>query len=155
MKKLVIFLVVIIGIFATIAGLTVKQQKEKSEGNMFQKDKLDPATINQLDDPLYQNIILPDVLKERLANKEDVTVYFYSPKCDYCVETTPVVSPVAKDLNIDLVQFNLLEFQEGFQEFAVEFTPTIIHYKNGKEHERIVGAHTEEEFEDWFNEYVK
>ncbi len=155
MKKIIIFLIVIVGIFAAIAGLTITQQKEKAEGNPYEKDTLDPATISQLDDPLYQKIILPEQLKERLANKEDVTVYFYSPKCDYCVETTPIVSPLAESLDIDLVQFNLLEFREGYNEFAIEYTPTIIHYKNGKEHERIVGAHSKEEFEAWFHEYVK
>ncbi|MBS4177553.1 thioredoxin family protein [Lederbergia citrea] len=155
MKKVIIFLVVIIGLFAAIAVITKVQQNEKAEGNIYKKASLHPETIDQLNDPLYQNIILPDELEKKLKSGDDTTVYFYSPDCSFCKQTTPIVNPIAKKIDINLLQFNLKEFPEGRRNYGIEYTPTIVHFKNGKEQSRIVGAHTKEEFETYFNENVK
>lgn len=156
MKKIVIFLAVIIVLFGALAFLTNMQNKQKvEENNLYNKDTLHPETIAQLDDPNYQNIILPEELDERLANKEDLTVYFFSPTCSFCVATTPIVAPLAKEMDIDLKQFNLLEFENGWNKYKIESTPTIIQYKDGKEVARIVGGQDKETFEAWFNENSK
>ncbi|MFS0645439.1 thioredoxin family protein [Siminovitchia sp. 179-K 8D1 HS] len=155
MKKLIIFLVIIIGLFAAIAVITKMQQEKASEGNIYKKEDLHPATVDLLDDPLYQNIILPDELDKKLRNKEDVTVYFFSPTCPHCMETTPIVSPLAKGKNIEVLQYNLLEFENGYEKYKIKYTPTLMHFKDGKEEARIVGAHPKEDFEAWFDEHVK
>ncbi|PLS17652.1 thiol reductase thioredoxin [Bacillus sp. M6-12] len=155
MKKIIIFLVVIIGLFAAIAIINNTQQKEKSEDNPYGKDTLRASTVEQLDDPNYQNLILPDALKDKLDKEENVTVYFYSPECPHCIKTTPVVNPVAKEMNIDLVQYNLLEFEEGWDDYQIKSTPTIVHYEKGKEKARIVGSHKAEEFKDFFQTNIK
>lgn len=122
--------------------------------NPYGKEKLEQATIDQLSDPLYQNQITPDVLEEKLANKEDVTIYFYSPTCSYCKKTTPVLVPVAKELGVNVEKFNLLEFPEQWDTYKIEGTPTVIHYKDGKEYERITGQQPKKEFEQFFKEFV-
>ena len=139
MKKMIIFLVIIIALFAAIAFITNTQNKQKAEGNPYNKKNLEQSTIDQLNDPNYQNLILPDELAEALKNKEDKTVYFYSPECVHCQKTTPIVAPLAEEMGIDLVQYNLLEFEQGWDDYGIESTPTIVHYKNGKEEARIVG----------------
>jgi thiol-disulfide isomerase/thioredoxin len=149
---MIIFLAVIIVVFGAIALLTNKDTKEKSAGNPYNKDILEPETVDQLNDPNYQNIITADDLQKKIANKKDVTVYFYSPTCSHCKETTPVVAPLAKAMKIDLVQYNLLEFEQGWDDYAIEYTPTIVQFKAGKETARIVGFHTEAEFRPWFEE---
>ncbi|RAK19399.1 thiol-disulfide isomerase/thioredoxin [Anoxybacillus vitaminiphilus] len=150
MKKIVIFGAIIFALFAAIAFMTSYQQQEKAEGNPFKKEKLHPATIEQLDDPNYQNIILPDELEKKLENKETVTVYFYSPTCSHCQKTTPIVVPLAKEMGIDLKMFNLLEFEDGWDKYKIEGTPTIVHYVDGKEVKRIDGYREEAVFRDWF-----
>lgn len=150
MKKIVIFLALIIVVFAAIALLTNKDAKEKSIDNPYNKEVLEPETIEQLDDPNYQNIITPDDLQKKIANKKDVTVYFYSPICSHCQVTTPVVAPLAKEMEIDLAQYNVLEFEQGWDDYAIENTPTIVQFKNGKETARIVGSYPKEEFTSWF-----
>jgi thiol-disulfide isomerase/thioredoxin len=150
MKKIVIFGAIIVALFAAISFITSYQQQEKAEGNPFKKEKLHPATIEQLDDPNYQNIILPDELDKKLENKETVTVYFYSSTCPHCKKTTPIVVPLAKEMGIDLKMFNLLEFEEGWDKYKIEGTPTIVHYVNGKEIKRIDGYREEAVFRDWF-----
>ncbi|MBA2871911.1 thiol-disulfide isomerase/thioredoxin [Anoxybacillus calidus] len=150
MKKIVIFGAIILALFAAIAFTTSYQQQQKAEGNPFKKEKLHPATIEQLDDPNYQNIILPDELEKKLKNKETVTVYFYSSTCPHCKKTTPIVVPLAKEMGIDLKMFNLLEFEDGWDKYKIEGTPTIVHYVNGKEVKRIDGYREEAVFRDWF-----
>jgi thioredoxin-like negative regulator of GroEL len=155
-KKVIIFLAVIILLFGAVAFLTKMQNEEKvTEKNPYGKSTLHPETIAQMDDPNYQNLILPDKLESLLDKKEDVTVYFYSPTCSHCQRTTPVVSPLAKDMNINLTQFNLLEFDNGWDQYGITETPTIVQYKAGKEVNRITGYQEKEVFEKWFEENTK
>ncbi len=129
-----------------------KQALEENE-NPYGKENLKQETIDQLNDPLYQNIIVPDDLDTALENGEDLTIYYYSPTCVHCQKTTPVVVPLADELGVDLKKMNLLEFDK-MKYYDVEGTPTIIHYENGKEVARIVGEQPEENFKAFFDEYV-
>jgi thiol-disulfide isomerase/thioredoxin len=122
--------------------------------NPYGKDNLSQSTINQLDDPLYQNQIIPDDLDKELANEKDMTVYFYSPECDHCKRATPILMPVVEDLDIDMKKLNLLEFKNDWNTYRIEGTPTLVHYENGKEVARLNGARTAEEFRAFLNEYV-
>ncbi|WP_409304458.1 thioredoxin family protein [Peribacillus sp. SCS-155] len=150
MKKMIIFLCVIAVLFIAIALITSYQQEEKVQGNPYGKKNLDQSTIDQLDDPNYQNLILPAELANKLRDKKDATVYFYSPTCPHCQKATPIVAPLAEKMGIDLEQYNLLEFEQGWDDYKIESTPTIVFYKNGKEVDRLVGQMEEKEYKEWF-----
>src|SRR5690625_2441160 len=122
-------------------------------GNPYGKDNLKQETIDQLDDPLYQNQIIPKDLDDKLTNKEDVVVYFYSPVCVYCLETTPMLVPLAEELGIDIKKFNLYEFQDQKEKYNITGTPTLVYYENGEEVDRVNGAQSEEMFRSFFEEY--
>lgn len=147
-----IFSAIIVVLFAAIAIINNTQNKQKTENNPYNKTSLDQATIDQLDDPNYQNLILPEKLAEAIKNKEDKTVYFYSPTCVHCQNTTPIVAPLAEEMGIDLVQYNLLEFEQGWEDYRIESTPTIVHFNAGVEYDRIIGYNDKEVFEKWFKE---
>ncbi|WP_442599001.1 thioredoxin family protein [Neobacillus sp. D3-1R] len=156
MKKIVIFLVIIIALFAGVAVINNVQNKDKlSEGNPYKTNDLHQETIDQLDDPNYQNIILPDELETKLQNKEDLTVYFFASNCPHCKRTTPILMPLAEKMGIDVVQFNLLEFEAGWDQYGIEGTPTLVRYEDGKEVARIDGYREEATFKQWFEENVK
>ncbi|MFC4323881.1 thioredoxin family protein [Litchfieldia salsa] len=152
MKKIIIFVSIIVVLFGGLAFATSYANKKAAEGNPYGKAKLNPATTKQLDDPNYQNQILPEELEESLKNNETLTVYFYSPTCAYCQQTTPILVPLVDDLGVDVKKLNLLEFEDGWQDFAINSTPTLIHYENGKEVKRIEGLQTEETFREWFSD---
>ncbi len=117
--------------------------------------KLHQATIDQLDDPLYQNVIRPDDLQEALDAEEDITVYFYSPTCVHCINTTPVLIPVVEDLDVELKKINLLEEKDSVgDQFEITGTPTLVHYENGEEVARTSGEQSTEHFESFFKEHV-
>jgi Thiol-disulfide isomerase and thioredoxins len=155
MKKLLIFGGIIIVLFAALAIVTNLQNKQKAEGNPYKKSSLHPETVKLLDDPNYQNIILPDELETKLNNQEDVIVYFFSSTCPHCKNTTPILMPLAKELNVDIYQYNLLEFEEGWDEYKIDATPTLVHYVNGKEADRIVGSQEKSIFREALENWTK
>lgn len=153
MKKIIIFLSIIIVLFVAVAVLTKMQTEDKvSEKNPYGKKELRAETVAQLDDPNYQNIILPNELEKKLADQEDATVYFYSPTCIHCQKTTPILAPLAKDLGVNMYKFNLLEFEDGWDQYQITGTPTLIQFKNGKETNRISGFNEKEVFDKWLKE---
>lgn len=133
------------------------KNKKAVEGvdHPYGDQKLHQATIDQLDDPLYQNVIRPDDLQEALDAEEDITVYFYSPTCVHCINTTPVLIPVVEDLDIELKKINLLEEKDSVgDQFEITGTPTLVHYENGEEVARMSGEQSTEQFESFFKEHV-
>lgn len=118
---------------------------------LYHKDKLHVATLLQLDDPLYENIITPSSLKTELENKENITVYFYSPLCHHCKEETSIIVPLGNEKGVNLYLLNLLEFKEAAKEFNVKGTPTIIHYQDGKEVKRLVGTQDKAAYTQFFH----
>lgn len=151
---MIVFVLVLVAIFGALWFVVNYQNQKASEGNPYNKSSLEQATIDQLDDPLYQNQILPEELEEKLENGEDVTVYFYSPTCIHCQRTSPVVVPMAEEYGIDLVKMNLLEFENQWQKYGIQSTPTIVHYEAGEESARINGERPQQDFEDFFETEV-
>lgn len=149
MKKLAIYLSIIVVLFGAL--YLINQQSSKAKWGAFQDnvygispDKLNPETIKLLNDPNYQNIILPDALNKKIKDKEDFFIYYFASTCPHCKRTTPVLAPLAKELGVDVKQFNLEEFKNGWQQYGIQYTPTLVYYKGGKEVERMEGGLTED-----------
>ncbi|MFC4353538.1 thioredoxin family protein [Chryseomicrobium palamuruense] len=155
MKKLAIFGGIIVAAFVLIIILTNMSNSEKLANNPYDTDNLEQSTIDLLDDENYQNIILPDALTEKIQSGEPTTVYFFSPICQYCKEMTPVLMPLAKQEDVEIVQYNVLEYEQAWQDFAIEVTPTLVHFENGQEEMRAVGALPEDQILRFFDEVVK
>lgn len=150
MKKVLVFLGIIVVLSALIIALTTYQNNKKLANNPYPTDDLHPETIQLLDDPNYQNLIMPDELAQSLHSDGTETVYFFSPLCKYCREVSPVIVPLADELGVDLKLFNVLEFPEEAEQYDLEGVPSLVHFKNGKEVTRFEGAGSEEEYREWF-----
>lgn len=156
MKKALVFLFIVLSLFV-ILGFVSKMNNDKAskESTLYGGKSLHPETVAQLKDPNYQNIILPDAFESKLKNHKDVTIYFYSPTCPHCKESTPIVVPLAKKMGVNLVMFNVLEFDSAWDDYHIDGTPTIRQYKDGKQVSEITGVHTKEEYSAWFEQYAK
>ncbi|GAE29821.1 thioredoxin family protein [Halalkalibacter hemicellulosilyticus] len=154
MKKVIIFFVIIIVLFGALAIVNHFSTSQKVEGNPFGKSSLNPATIEQLDDPNYQNIILPEELEASLDSEENMTIYFYQPTCPACVAVSPVIVPMADEMGIDMQLYNLVEFESGWSEYDISSTPTIVHFENGEEVGRV-GLLEDEQYEMWFEQIAQ
>lgn len=154
-KKMIIIVSIVAVLFiALFFAINYKNNKALDENNPYGTTDLDQATIDQLNDPLYGNQILPDDLIEQVNSGESTTVYFYSPTCIFCQQTTPYLVPLAEDMDVDLKKLNMLEFAAEAAPFQIQSTPTLIHYEDGEEVERLEGSYPEEEYEAFFNKYV-
>ena len=154
MKKLVIVGVIIVVLFVAIIALTNMTNKSKLESNPYGTDNLRQSTIDLLDDKNYQNIILPDELEEKIASGDGVVGYFFSPECSHCKNYTPKLMPIADQLNIQIDQLNVLEYEDAWYTYNIEATPTMIYFKDGKEVNRLVGDATPEVTRQFFNDVV-
>ena len=154
MKKLLIIGGIIVAVFALIIVLNNMSNNNKLADNPYGTDDLKQETIDQLEDENYQNIILPDDLKAKVESGEPVTAYFFSPVCVHCKAMTPVLMPVVEDMGVDLVQYNIWEFEQGWEDYKIEGTPTIIHFEDGKEVSRLMNNQPKENIEAFFSDVV-
>ena len=127
---------------------------DKLEDNPYGTDDLKQSTIDLLSDENYQNIILPDALADKIASGEGVVGYFFSPECSHCKNYTPKMMPIAKELDIQVDQLNVLEYGEGFDTYAITATPTMIYFENGEEVARLEGEAPNETTRQFFNDVV-
>ena len=98
----------------------------------------------------YEKQTTPKQLQTDISNNKTKIIYFYQTSCTHCAKVTPIIVPLAKKMNIDMKIINLEKYEEGWDQFKIEATPTIISYKSGKEKGRIVGEQSEEVFKKWF-----
>lgn len=144
MKKLGLIGAIVVVLFAAIIILTNLANNDKLEGNPYGTDKLNQSTIDLLDDENYQNIILPEALKEKIDSGEPVVAYMFSPTCVHCQAMTPALMPIASEVGVQIDQYNVLEYEQGWDDYNVEATPTLIYFKDGKEVNRIVGDYSKD-----------
>lgn len=154
MKKLLIIGAVIIAFFALIVFLSNKSDEAKLKDNPYGTNNLAKSTIDLIGNENYNNIVLPEALFEKIESGESVTVYYFSPDCQFCMAMTPVMMPIAKEMNVDVLQYNMLEFgQLALEKYNIQSWPTLVHYKDGKEVGRMSGQQPEENIRAFFNEF--
>ncbi|NYF25981.1 co-chaperone YbbN [Sporosarcina sp. JAI121] len=156
MKKLLIIGGVIIAIFVLVVVLSNKSNESKLKDNPYGTKNLAQPTIDLIGDENYNNIVLPDTLFKQIEDGKSVTAYYFHPECQYCMQMTPVMMPIAKEMGVNVQQYNMLEFGDRVgmdTEYKIESWPALIHYKDGKEVGRMVGAQPEENIRAFFNEF--
>lgn len=162
-KKKVKMIYVYIGIVVILFGFIFVLNNSGKVNALYGKpvSQLNPETRKQLDDPNYQNIILPAELDKKVADKEDFFVYLFASDCPHCQKTTPQLMPLADELGIDLPQFNLREFPSYFNKYNVEYTPTLAYFKDGVQIDKLEGGLSEggtegyslDDYRAFFNKY--
>lgn len=146
----------IVVLFAAIIVLTNVSNQSKLEiaKKLYGDKELKQETIDQVDDKNYQNIMLPDKLEEKIKAGEPVNAYFFSPICIHCQAFTPVLMPIAEELGVDIAQLNVYEYDDLWEKYNIEATPTFIRFEDGKEVNRFVGALKEEDLRTFLNTVV-
>lgn len=139
MKKMLIFGGIIIVLFAAIFAVT---QMEKKNASTDEKG-------------YYSNKISLEDLNKNIEDKKEQTIYFYQTSCVHCQKVSPIVVPLAKDLNVDMKVIDIENLNEPWDKYNIKGTPTIIHFKDGKEVSRISGEQSKEKFKEWFEQTKK
>lgn len=154
---LIIIAAVVVVLFAALWFINKSSNDEKTSSSTLYGDyKIkQQSTIDQLDDENYQNIILPDALDKKIKSGEGTFAYFFSPECEHCQRVTPDLMPLAADADVHIDQYNILEFTQGWTDYSIEATPTLVYYKDGKEVGRIIGEQPMENFQQFFDDMKK
>ncbi|HFJ9509295.1 TPA: thioredoxin family protein [Bacillus pacificus] len=139
MKKMLIFGGIIIVLFAAIFAVT---QMEKKNASTDEKG-------------YYSNKISLEDLNKNIEDKKEQTIYFYQTSCVHCQKVSPIVVPLAKDLNVDMKVIDIENLNEPWDKYNIQGTPTIIHFEDGKEVSRISGEQSKEKFKEWFEQTKK
>ncbi|AAT62500.1 TPA: thioredoxin family protein [Bacillus cereus] len=139
MKKMLIFGGIIIVLFAAIFAVT---QMEKKNASTDEKG-------------YYSNKISLEDLNKNIEDKKEQTIYFYQTSCVHCQKVSPIVVPLAKDLNVDMKVIDIENLNEPWDKYNIQGTPTIIHFKDGKEVSRISGEQSKDKFKEWFEQTKK
>ncbi|MGR3776952.1 thioredoxin domain-containing protein [Bacillus paramycoides] len=139
MKKMLIFGGIIIVLFAAIFAVTQMEKKNASTG---EKD-------------YYSNKISLEDLNKNIEDKKEQTIYFYQTSCSHCHKVSPIVVPLAKDLNVDMKVIDIENLNAPWDKYDIQGTPTIIHFKDGKEVSRISGEQSKEKFKEWLEQTKK
>lgn len=139
MKKMLIFGGIIIVLFAAIFAVT---QMEKKNTSTDEKG-------------YYSNKISLEDLNKNIEDKKEQTIYFYQTSCVHCQKVSPIVVPLAKDLNVDMKVIDIENLNEPWDKYNIQGTPTIIHFKDGKEVSRISGEQSKDKFKEWFEQTKK
>lgn len=134
-----------------VLSLTTMANEDKLKENPYGTKELNEATVELLDNPNYQNIILPDALQEKIKTGDTVYAYLFSPQCKYCVNFTPKLMPIADEYNLHIDQLNMLEFDSAWETYQVESIPTLLVFKDGKEVSRLIGDNTEDQVRQFFD----
>ena len=155
-NRIVILLIIgfiIVAAFVALYFITSKSNDEKLAYDLYGKKELNdlkPGTLNILKDKNYQNIILPNELEKKISSGKPTMVYFFQSDCLHCKKITPILMPLAKDMGVHIDQFNVEEFEQGWDQYTIEGTPTLVYYKDGKEQLRVVGEQTVDIFKKFF-----
>ncbi|SME03388.1 Thioredoxin [Bacillus mobilis] len=150
MKKMLIFGGIIIALFAAIFAVTQMEEKNATS------QKIDNATDSKTNGPdYYTNKISLSDLQKNLKEKKEETVYFYQTSCVHCQKLSPVVVPMAKDLNVDMKVMDIEKIDAPWDDYKIKGTPTIIQFKDGKEVSRISGEQPKEKLQEWLEQTKK
>ncbi|SFJ94669.1 MULTISPECIES: thioredoxin family protein [unclassified Bacillus (in: firmicutes)] len=138
MKKMFLFGGIVIALLIAIFAVSNIEQKEEAKTDY------------------YTNKISLDDIRKNIQEKKDQTIYFYQTSCPHCHKVSPIIVPMAKDMNIDVKVIDLEnEPKAVWDELKITGTPTIIHFKEGKEVSRIEGEQPKDEFKKWFTQNKK
>ncbi|MEH7461831.1 thioredoxin family protein [Bacillus thuringiensis] len=138
MKKMFLFGGIVIALLTAIFAVSNMETKEETKTDY------------------YTNKISLDDLRKNIEEKKDQTIYFYQTSCVHCHKVSPIIVPMAKDMKVDMKVVDLEnEPNAVWDEFKITGTPTIIHFKDGKEVSRIKGEQPKDNFKKWFTENKK
>jgi thiol-disulfide isomerase/thioredoxin len=153
-KKLLFYLSGILALFLILFGLN-QYQLNKQNNNPYgvPASQLNPATVQQLNDPNYKNIILPKDLDQFLAAKKSGFIYYFHPECPHCKVMTPIVVAKSKALGMDVKEYNLMEFPEGQQKYNITSWPVLAYYQDGKETDRVTGEISAQEVQTFLEKH--
>lgn len=102
------------------------------------------------------NLTARDFEGEVVKSNVPVLVDFWAPWCGPCQMVGPVIAEIAEEYagKAKICKVNVDEAGELAAQNAVVSIPTVIVFKDGKPVERVVGAHSFDDYADLIEKYI-
>ena len=93
---------------------------------------------------------------DKAIAKGAVVVDFWADWCMPCLMMAPVFEEMSEKFKgkISFVKVNVDDNQPLAEKFKVQSIPTMIVFKNGKEHDRVIGAMYADDFEEFLDKLI-
>lgn len=151
-QKMLIFIAVIVVLFAALYFVTAMKDNQATESDNNSNGTEDQDSV----DSLYQNQITPDELDNELDEEGEAFVYYYQPDCSHCQRVSPILIPMAEEeFDLDMKELDLKEYDNKWDTYDIEATPTLVYYQEGEEVDRISGAaETDKDIETQYEDFL-
>ena len=138
-----IVIVAFVGIFLYMNNSSSEPEQLSDSGYYpytdLETDELSGPTIDKLDDENYHYNQTLDEVNATVDNGEGEFVYFWSPTCQHCENATPYLIDAFENTGEEVTQLNVDEYEQAWQEYQIEATPTLVYFENGEEVDRLTG----------------
>ncbi|MBL0386495.1 thioredoxin family protein [Tumebacillus sp. ITR2] len=108
-------------------------------------DNTQVATTN-----LYSKEVTLQQLATKVSAKDDFYAYYYQPSCEHCKIVSPFLVPLADKMGKPMFPVNIEGQHDAWTQYAIKGTPTLIHFKDGKEVSRIDGQRDPSVYSEFF-----
>ncbi|MCK1975998.1 thioredoxin family protein [Jeotgalicoccus huakuii] len=138
-----LIVVIFIAVFVVVSNQS-SDPESLSESGYYpytdkEPDELSGPTIDTLDNEDYQANKTPAEVEEIVNSGEGEFVYFWSPTCVHCQEATPMLTDALDNIDNEVTQLNVLEYDQAWETYGINATPTLIYFEDGEEVERLEG----------------
>ena len=103
-----------------------------------------------------------EITKETFENEvinsdKPVLVDFWATWCGPCKMVAPVIEALAEEYSgkIKVGKVNVDEQGELAMQYKIVSIPTVLIFKDGEVAEKLIGAHSQDEYEDIIDKYVE
>lgn len=138
-----LIVVIFIAVFVVVSNQSSDPESLSESGHYPYTDKepdeLSGPTIDTLDNEDYQANKTPAEVEEIVNSGEGEFVYFWSPTCVHCQEATPMLTDALDNIDNEVTQLNVLEYDQAWETYGINATPTLIYFEDGEEVERLEG----------------
>ncbi|MED3929005.1 thioredoxin family protein [Priestia megaterium] len=100
---------------------------------------------------VYADSASLQVVQSEIKKGDSLYVYYYQSNCIHCQKVSPYLIPLGEKQKDKFVYINIQKHQKAWREMDIKETPTLIHYNNHSEVDRIEGEHNQEYYKNFFN----
>jgi thiol-disulfide isomerase/thioredoxin len=102
------------------------------------------------DSPSKNGKLTATQVSDKVKSGDEFYTDFYRTGCVNCEKVKPYLVPLGEKPDIPFEPIDLAFEQSAWDTFGIEGTPTVVHFKDGKEVGRVAGVQTEDSYKEFF-----
>ncbi|MGW9102925.1 thioredoxin family protein [Priestia megaterium] len=100
---------------------------------------------------LYGNQVSLKTTQNEIKSSSSLYVYYYQTDCVHCKKVSPYLIPLGEKQDDKFIYIDIQKYTKAWSNLHITATPTLVHYVNGSEVDRIEGEYPENIYKEFFN----